>query len=146
MKKLKDFFYNKNDIIIVLLIVAAAAFVIYDRIGAIMEYPETYAKEAAETETSAVVAEETTEATEASDADSNENTEGATSGEGTITIDDSDTSSSVADKLQAAGLISSADTFESYINESGKSGSILSGTFQIPAGSTDEEILNIITQ
>lgn len=39
MKKIKDFFYDKSDIIIVLLIVAAAAFLIYNRIDAIMDYP-----------------------------------------------------------------------------------------------------------
>ena len=41
MKKLKDFFYNKNDIIIVLIILAIAALIIYTRIGAIMDYPAT---------------------------------------------------------------------------------------------------------
>lgn len=132
MKKLKDFFYNKNDIIIVLLIVAAAAFIIYTRIDAIMGYPEQYAREVAATETR-----ETATIAETSDESS--------SGETTVTIEDSDTSSSVADKLYEAGLVDSADEFETFISESGASDSIQTGTFQIPADSTNEEILDIIT-
>lgn len=132
MKKLKDFFYDKNDIIIVLLIVAAAAFIIYTRIDAIMGYPEQYASEVAATETR-----ETATIAETSDESS--------TGEATVTIEDSDTASSVADKLYEAGLVDSAEEFETFISESGSSDSIQTGTFQIPAGSTNEEILNIIT-
>ena len=36
MNKIKDFFYNKNDIIIVLIILIAAGLIIYTRINAIM--------------------------------------------------------------------------------------------------------------
>ena len=44
-KKIKDFFYNWNDLVIVLLILAAAAAVIYWRSTMIMDYPKTLAKE-----------------------------------------------------------------------------------------------------
>ena len=37
MNKIKDFFYNKNDIIIVLIILIAAGLIIYTRISAIMD-------------------------------------------------------------------------------------------------------------
>ena len=40
MNGLKDFFYKNNDIIIVFLILIVAAFLIYTRVGIIMEYPE----------------------------------------------------------------------------------------------------------
>lgn len=43
MNRIKDFFYNQNDIIVVLIILLAAAVVIYDRMGVIMEYPQTVA-------------------------------------------------------------------------------------------------------
>lgn len=46
MEKLKDFFYNKNDVIIALLILAAAAAVIYFRIRAIMAFPEQQLEDA----------------------------------------------------------------------------------------------------
>lgn len=45
LKKIKDFFYNWNDLVIVLLILAAAAAVIYWRSTMIMDYPKTLAKE-----------------------------------------------------------------------------------------------------
>ena len=48
MNKIKDFFYNKNDIIIVLIILIAAGLIIYTRISAIMDYPETLAQQNAE--------------------------------------------------------------------------------------------------
>lgn len=134
MKKLKDFLYDKNDIIIVIIIVAAAALLIISRINAIMDYPAKYAEEQAATETKATVKiteSSTEEETVAEDVE--------------ITIDDTDTSSSVADKLYEAGLIDSADDFESFVYDSGKSSSIQSGTFQIPSGSSHEEILDIIT-
>lgn len=121
MNKIKDFFYNKNDIIIVLIILIAAAFIIYWRIDSIMAYPEKLAEKTAQ--------QQETETTGANVS---------------ITITDSDSSISVATKLYEAGLISSDTEFESYISNMGKSSSIKSGTFQIPKGSSNEEILKII--
>ncbi len=39
MNKIKDLIYNMNDILVALMILAAAAFIIYWRVGAIMDYP-----------------------------------------------------------------------------------------------------------
>ena len=36
---MRDFFYNKNDVIVAVVIVIIAAFVIYMRVGVIMDYP-----------------------------------------------------------------------------------------------------------
>ena len=47
MKKIKDFFYDHNDILVVLLIVLVAAAVIYWRVNVIMEYPKLAAEEIA---------------------------------------------------------------------------------------------------
>ncbi len=41
MGKIRDFFYNKNDIIIAIIIFCIAGVVIYLRIAAIMDYPKT---------------------------------------------------------------------------------------------------------
>lgn len=149
MRKIKDFFYNKNDIIIVLLIVAAASFIIYTRIDAIMAYPETATQNAAQTaDTSNRQNDmETGESSGADDTISSEDAE--TAGSNTtvnITIKDSDTAVSVSEKLAEAGLVSSAEEFESLISNKDKAESIKSGSFEIPSGSTDEEILYIITQ
>lgn len=128
MKKLKDFFYNKNDIIIVLIILAVAALIIYTRIGAIMDYPAKLAKQAAATAETT-----TTEPTAEREKIS-------------VTIEDSDTASTVAQKMYDAGLISSASEFEEYITSSGKESSVKAGTYEIPISSLQEEILNIITE
>lgn len=140
MKKLKDFFYDKNDIIIVLLIVAIAALIIYTRIDSIMSYPAEYASKAAATEKK-----ETTEKKEITEITQAPETEETVGEDVTIVIEDSDTSSAVADKLYEAGLIDSAEDFESFVSSAGKSDAIQSGTFQIPSGSSHEEILDIIT-
>lgn len=47
MGKIKDFFYNKNDVIIALLILAVAAVVIYSRVRAIMAFPQQQIEETA---------------------------------------------------------------------------------------------------
>ena len=128
MKKLKDFFYNKNDILVVLIILAAAAFIIYTRIGVILDYPEKLAKEAAATETTQAVA-ESTESSVVS-----------------VTIEDSDTSDTVSRKLYDKALVASASDFKADIDEQSETVTFKTGTFQIPKDSSDEEILDIITE
>ena len=133
MRKVKDFFYDKNDIIIVLIILAVAAFIIYTRIGAIMDYPEQLAREVA-----AAQSEETD--SEASSADSDIIS---------ITIDDSDTITTVSEMLETEGLVASAAEFEEYASDSVEEGEELTlktGTFQVPVGSLQEDILDIIVE
>jgi len=45
MNKIKNFLYNKNDIIVALIILVIAAAIIYFRINAIMDYPQTLANQ-----------------------------------------------------------------------------------------------------
>lgn len=40
MERIKNFFYNKNDIIVALLIIIAAAVIIYFCMKSILDYPE----------------------------------------------------------------------------------------------------------
>ena len=136
MNKIKDFFYNKNDIIIVLIILIAAGLIIYTRINAIMDYPETFAQQttqAAETKESKAAAssEAASQSSSASDTVS-------------ISILSSDSTIAVAQKLYQAGLVDSDTEFQSYISNMGKENSLKSGTFQIPKNATDEQILSII--
>lgn len=144
MKKIKDFFYDKNDIIIVLLIVAAAGFIIYTRIDAIMDYPEKYAKEM-EATIASEMKEDTSSATSTETSTTKEESETTTASKVTIKITDSDYSMTVAKKLEDAELVESAEDFDNYITTKGKSSSIKSGNFQIPSNSTYEEIIDIIT-
>lgn len=43
MDKIRDFFYNKNDIVVAILVLVIAGVLIYFRINAIMDYPSTVA-------------------------------------------------------------------------------------------------------
>lgn len=147
MGKIKDFFYNKNDIIIVLLILAIAGFIIYTKINVIMDYPEKLAESQAATTQETSETADTSAASEASSASADTTaTEASKTGKTvSITIKDSDTSVSVSKKLADAGLVDSATEFEGYISNMGKAEKIQSGTFKIEQGSSFEKILNTIT-
>ena len=62
MNRIKDFFYNKNDLIIALLILVLAAGLIYYHVMEIMDYPAKLASQSTETTVTETVADETTEA------------------------------------------------------------------------------------
>lgn len=156
MNKIKDFFYNKNDIIIVLIILVAAAFIIYGRIGAIMDYPKVFAEKTEESQQIESATEEETVVPSSSEGQAAQSSTGAVSSSAesgsaksdsgyiSLVIKDSDTSSSVAQKLYKAGVVDSAKDFERYIKKKGKAKSIKSGKFKIPSKASDKEILNII--
>ena len=131
--------FNKNDIIIVLLILIAAALIIYIRINSIMDYPEKLAADAASSQAQI----ESTETT--APPATTESSAAAANKDITIEITDSDDSIAVATKLYQAGAVDSDMKFQNYIANMGKENSLKTGTFKIPAGSTDNEILDIIT-
>ena len=91
-----------------------------------------------------LAAQQTTQASESKETTAAASSESSAAETVEITISDSDDSVAVATKLYQAGLVSSDTEFQSYISNMGKESSLKSGTFQIPKGSTDEQILNII--
>lgn len=147
---MRDFLYNKNDIIIVLLILAAAAFVIYDRMDAIMSYEPVPAAEQqveaeAEGEASAdAAADEQTADADAEGAD--EDNADAAKEFVSIKISDASTLSEVAETLESKGLVKSADDFVKYAEDKGKASSIITGTYKIAKGTSQKAILEAITK
>lgn len=133
MGKLKDFFYNKNDIIVALIILAAAAVIIYMRIGDIMQYPEKLAA------SNATAVQETTTPAESTEAET------TTSEAASIKIKKKDDATTVAKRLESKGIIESASDFEQALTEANMTKKIRAGTFKIPAGSTTVDIIEIIT-
>lgn len=129
MNRIKDFFYNKNDIIIVLIILAAAAFVIYDRMDTIMAYPDTLAAQTAQEEAEAQAAAQQAEAEVVK-----------------ITISKNNTLADVSNILADAGLVKSADEFTKYAEEQKKDNRIDVGEYEIPKGSDMKTILDMITK
>lgn len=69
----------------------------------------------------------------------------ASGGTKSITIVGGDSSYTVAKKLEATGVVSSASSYDTYLCEHGYDKKIRPGTFQIPAGATEEQIAKIVT-
>ncbi len=63
----------------------------------------------------------------------------------TVVIEGGATSYSVCLELQRLGLVEDAARFDNFLCDMGYSKSVREGTFQIPAGTSEEEIARIIT-
>ena len=68
---MRNFFYRNNDIIVVLIILVIAGFLIYNRIGIIMDYPKTVAEQQTKAQTEQQI-EAAAEDTDTTDSDSEE--------------------------------------------------------------------------
>ena len=145
MNRIKDFFYDKNDVIVAFIILLAAAVIIYFRIGDIMKYPETLVHSAATGETTASVAVTETTVAPAAGSDAAKATT-AVAETKSITITQDAASTTVAKQLEKAKLVSSAKEFKAALEKYDMAGSIRSGTYQIPVGATNEKIIEIITK
>lgn len=64
---------------------------------------------------------------------------------GSITVRTGDGSHTVAKKLADAGIVSSADDFDSFLCQHGYDKKLRTGTFYIPSDADDEQIAKIIT-
>lgn len=72
-------------------------------------------------------------------------TQQAAAEETSITIVSGDGSYKVAKKLEEAGVIFSASSFDDFLCQHGYDKRLRTGTFRIPAGASDEEIAGIVT-
>ena len=61
-----------------------------------------------------------------------------------LTVGDMDAARQVSEKLQKAGLVEDAEDFRNYLADKGYARDIITGTFEIPKGSSYEEICDII--
>ena len=168
---MREFFYKRSDILVALLIIVIAAVVIYYRVTAIMTYPQVVANGGAGQNAPIVQTEPNTEdatiaedgadivdAGEGTDAQAPEGADIAAQGEEApasvevqpgqdveFTIDSSDSSVSVTDKLFEAGLITDKQAFLAEVAAAEAETSLGTGTYTIPAGLTAAEIISIIT-
>lgn len=74
-----------------------------------------------------------------------ENANTLSAGMKTVVIVGGDGSYTVAKKLEDAGVVSSASSYDTYLCENGYDKKLRPGTFQIPAGANDEQIARIVT-
>lgn len=176
LEKLKDIFYDKNDIIVALALVVIGAFVISHQVDSIMSYPEQLAeqlqqeeleqtdpkddgsgaKPEGETQTPEVDEPITPPAQEPEIVDppvqepdpvtppvSNEF---KTSVDRTVEIPSGAYSQKIAQILSDAGVVPSTDAFLKAVNDAGLETKLKAGTFKIPAGSTLNDVVKIVTK
>lgn len=62
-----------------------------------------------------------------------------------VVIQRGEVSDTIAAKLQQAGLVQDAKVFNKYLTDNKFDGNLLTGTFNIPKGATQEEIAKILT-
>lgn len=62
-----------------------------------------------------------------------------------IVVQKGEVSDTIADKLCQAGLVTDAKVFNKFLTDNKYDGILLTGTFNIPKGSTAEEIAKILT-
>ena len=156
---MRDFFYNKGDVLIAILIILVAAFVIYMRVGVVLDYSASGEREGKllpmPSFFSGLIGRESPDDTE----------KGQTSGQTVVPPDQSETppvqppsapaaaqitvvagdaASTIADKLFDAGAISDKQAFLSEVIAEGADSKLKTGTFTIPAGATYKEIIKIL--
>jgi len=159
---MRDFFYNKGDVFLAILIILVAAFVIYVRVGVIMDYsatgdnssslfpvppsliggPENGGQGAGSNQGGS--SGETDPAGTPPDGQELPGTPepGATSVQ--ITVNAGDAASTIADKLYAAGVITDREAFLSDVMSQGADAGLKTGTFTIPIGANNAEIIAIL--
>lgn len=119
MKKLKDIFYDLNDILVALVIVAVAAFAIMTNIDSILNYPASIAAEieTPEGETPTNYAENPpindSDSSDTDEQDSGDTTDSATTGSG---IDDQNGSGGGTSGNEGTGTNGEPESFSVYIN------------------------------
>lgn len=168
MKKLKDIYYDLNDILVALIIVAVAALVIVTNIDSILNYPSSVAAEIQ-------IPEEKTPTTYAENPPiTNEGGGNTTAGQGTtgtavggqnttgggvsgspgtseviqysVYINFGETGDQIADKLIGVGLIKDRRQFHEAVAAAGAEGKLQAGNFIIPSDATPAEVVSILTQ
>ena len=160
MKRLKDFFYNFNDIVIVLGILAIAAFLILWRVDIIMRYPKTVAAQTVQTSQKTEESKDKDKKNEKSDKDKKDNnknnSEKSTVDDGTIWKDGvlknnmsvkvpSGTATDAVAGLVEAGLFKSYDDFAALSEQLGLDPtSIIPGTYKFDAGESQSDIIKAV--
>lgn len=149
MKRLKDFFYDKNDILIALAILLVAAALIMWRMEVIMAYPKTMAEETgtiSTTEDMAVDSSSDKEKGEDSSSNSSVWTDGVLAREVTVTIQGGSATAAVQSLIDA-GLFESYDEYAGICKAAGYiPENIKATTFTFRAGSTQTDIAKTVTQ
>jgi len=168
MKKVKDVFYDLNDIMVALIIVALATLVIVTNIDSILAYPSSIAEEIQVpeektptnyadnppiTDSNSGDAAVDQQGTTGAGIDDQNATGGGTSGnEGSgeavnysVYINSGSTGEQIADLLIGVGLFKDRQQFYDAVAAAGAEGKLQAGNFIIPSDSAPAEVISIIT-
>lgn len=88
---------------------------------------------------------ETDSSTKPTGTETDNDTKPVSGGTKSVTIVSGDSSYAIAKKLEAAGIVDSASSYDTYLCEHGYDKKLRTGTFQIPEGATEEQIAKIVT-
>lgn len=183
LEKLKDIFYDKNDIIVALALVVVGAFIISHQVDSIMSYPEHLAdelqQEQEQEDISSAAKPDGEDVTDPSGEGQGEvqdpvtvtpdpvpevetpdpepapqpevqtpstSTEFKTAVDRTVEIPSGAYSQKIAQILSDAGVVPSTDAFLKAVNDAGLETKLKAGTFKIPAGSTLNDVVKIVTR
>lgn len=183
LEKLKDIFYDKNDIIVAFAILAVAGFIITRQIDSIITYPEQLAAEMRQQQEQQELQQQEQQepldqpdsqqgqpdeqqqdgqqpeqtAPQGSDSQNSVNppqtdpqpqtdpTEFKTAVDRTVEIPAGAYSASIASILSSAGVIPSQQEFLSAVTAANAETKLRAGSFYIPAGSTLNDVVHILT-
>ena len=151
MDKLKDIFYDKNDILVAIIILVIAAAVILWRVDAIMAYPAALVSGKTTSETP-----ENPDSPDGTTTASGIGSEGGESSDGgdpenevkicAIYVNYGESLDVVAQNCVSAGLIGSTEDFINAVNAAGAAGSIQAGQHHIPSNVTPAELVQYLTK
>ena len=173
MKKLKDLIYDYNDIFVAVLIVILAGAIISWRISYIMAYPKYLAEQTAgeisddislddidlslsdvediNDNPEDIVSDPTSGPTEeepqdAEQPNTNEGGEFVTAQDASFTVPPGVSGTKIGQLLYEDNLVESSQQFITAVAKKNAETKLMAGTFNIPAGSTVEDIVDILTR
>lgn len=152
MNKLRDIIYNISDILVTLIIIAAALLLISWRVSAIMDYGSGEdVSQNTQIESNVDDRQDGDGDGADNDADgtggaANDGHNASASGDISFTVSSNQTADSIGQALADAGLVTDKQTFITAVNAADAATRLKTGTFTIPAGSSPEQIVAILTK
>jgi len=151
MNRIKDAFYDKNDILIALVILCIAVFVIFFKVEAIMEYPKTLAASSSNQVQDPVAIDPIVTDPIATDPISTDPvaTDAAVDSVPevcSVYINSGDSMQTIGANLVSAGFFSSVEEFVQLISDKGVSTQVRMGNHIIPSNATQDEVIEYIIQ
>ncbi len=162
MEKLKDFIYEQSDLFFTAIIVVVVGIIItsnlygwfdikdkenkYAEITEVIQEEQTAPVESTSDQTAKNDVTAESSAKDTPDAKKSGSDESVKKEVRNVEIATGSSSSSIAKALENQGLVKSSSDFLNFLVSSGKETKLKAGTFAIPEGSTNQQIIEILTK